>query len=43
LRITDTGYWKLDSLNPVPLPAGLWLLVSGVAGFFGLTRRKAAC
>jgi hypothetical protein len=42
LRITDTGYWKLDSLAPVPLPAGLWLLVSGVAGFFGLARRKAA-
>ncbi len=41
LRITDTGYWKLDSLTPVPLPAGLWLLVSGAAGFLRLTRRKA--
>jgi len=41
LRITDTGYWKLDSLTPVPLPAGLWLLVSGAAGLLGWVRRKA--
>jgi hypothetical protein len=38
LRITDTGYWKLDSLNPVPLPAAAWLLISGLAGIAGLGR-----
>ena len=38
LRITDTGYWKLDSLSPVPVPAAAWLLVSGLAGFAGLGR-----
>jgi hypothetical protein len=35
LRITDTGYWKLDSLTPVPLPAAGWLLISGLAGLIG--------
>ena len=38
LRITDTGYWKLDSLNPVPLPAAAWLLISGLAGLAGVRR-----
>lgn len=38
LRITDTGYWKLDSLSPVPLPAAGWLLISGFAGLAGLGR-----
>ena len=38
LRITDTGYWKLDSLNPVPLPAAAWLLISGLAGLAGSRR-----
>ncbi len=39
LRITDTGYWKLESLSPVPLPAAAWLLISGLAGLAGLGRR----
>ena len=38
LRITDTGYWKLDSLSPVPLPAATWLLISGFAGLVGFGR-----
>jgi hypothetical protein len=38
LRITDTGYWKLDSLSPVPLPAAGLLLISGLAGLFGVGR-----
>jgi hypothetical protein len=41
LRITDTGYWKLESLTPVPLPAAAWLLLSGLAGLVG-TRRVFA-
>jgi hypothetical protein len=36
LRVTDTGYWKLDSLNPVPLPAAGLLLIAGLAGLFGV-------
>jgi hypothetical protein len=28
LRMTDTGYLKPDSLNPVPPPAAAWLLIS---------------
>ncbi len=31
LRITDTGYWELTSLTPVPLPATGLLLMSGLA------------
>jgi hypothetical protein len=27
----DFGYWKLNSLAPVPLPAALPLLLSGLA------------
>lgn len=40
LRITDTGYWKLASLNPVPLPAAGWLLISGLAGVLGVGRSR---
>ena len=35
----DFGYWKLESLTPVPLPAGLPLLVSGL-GVIGVLRRR---
>jgi hypothetical protein len=38
LHITDTGYWRLDSLTPVPLPAAGLLLISGLAGLFGVGR-----
>ncbi|MEM1236505.1 MAG: VPLPA-CTERM sorting domain-containing protein [Pseudomonadota bacterium] len=29
-------------LNPVPLPAGAWLMLSGLAAIFGLRRRRTA-
>jgi hypothetical protein len=35
----DFGYWKLESLTPVPLPAALPLLLSGL-GLFGAARRR---
>jgi hypothetical protein len=39
----DAGNWRLASaVNPVPLPAGVWLLASGIAGLVGLRRRRAA-
>ena len=37
----DSGYWELSSVAPVPLPAGLPLLLSGL-GLLGLGRRRAA-
>jgi hypothetical protein len=40
--LTDFGYWKLQSVSAVPLPAALWLFGSGLAGLFGAARRRAA-
>ncbi len=37
----DFGYWKLESLTPVPLPAGLPLLLSGL-GMIAMRRRRPA-
>lgn len=37
----DFGYWKLESLTPVPLPAALPLLLSGL-GMVALRRRRPA-
>lgn len=36
----DSGYWKLQSLTPVPLPAAMPLLLSGIAGLGALVRRR---
>jgi hypothetical protein len=38
--ITDGGYWKLASVNAVPLPAAMPLLLSAVAGLGMLSRRR---
>ena len=35
----DFGYWKLESLTPVPVPAALPLLLSGL-GLIRVTRRR---
>jgi hypothetical protein len=41
------GQWLLDelghltySVTPVPLPAGMWLLISGLTGLFTVARRR---
>lgn len=41
--ISDEGFWRLESVSPVPLPAGLPLLVGGL-GMIGwmLRRRRSA-
>jgi hypothetical protein len=39
--VNDSGYWKLNSLTSVPLPAGLPLLLSGL-GVLGAMRRRRA-
>jgi hypothetical protein len=39
LRTTDTGYWELVSLQPVPLPAAGWLLLGGLSAV-GLSRLR---
>jgi hypothetical protein len=36
VTLASQGY-----VNPVPLPAAVWLLVSGLAGFGGLVRRRS--
>lgn len=36
----DFGYWKLESLTPVPLPAALPLLLSGL-GMIAVRRRRS--
>jgi hypothetical protein len=37
---TDFGYWELAKVTPVPLPAGLPLLVGGLGLFSTVLRRK---
>lgn len=39
--ITDGGYWKLESMAPVPLPSSLLLLLSGL-GLAAFVRRNGA-
>lgn len=41
--IADGGYWKLTSMAPVPLPAGLPLLLSALGGLGVLVRRQEVC
>jgi hypothetical protein len=39
---TDTLTYSVPGSSPVPLPAGIWLLVSGLAGLGVFGRRRAA-
>ena len=38
-NVSDSGVWQLESLTPVPLPAGLPLVLSGL-GLLGITLRR---
>lgn len=38
----DSLTWSPTSSSPVPVPAALWLLMSGLAGVGGLSRRAAS-
>ncbi|WP_321363106.1 VPLPA-CTERM sorting domain-containing protein [uncultured Celeribacter sp.] len=40
LRFSD-GTYAMSDLAPVPLPAGLWLMLSGLGGFAVMRRRKS--
>jgi hypothetical protein len=40
--IADGGYWMLASAAPVPLPATLPLVLSGLAALGGAVRRRRA-
>jgi hypothetical protein len=42
VQTDDSGYWKLESLTPTPLPAGLPLLLSGLGVMAVMFRRRVA-
>jgi len=40
ISIDDGAIITPPPTSPVPLPASVWLLVSGVLGLFGIARRR---
>lgn len=39
--LKDTGYTQIETPAEVPVPATVWLMLTGLMGLLGLNRRKA--
>jgi hypothetical protein len=41
-NVSGAGLWTVAQISPVPLPASVWLMLSGVGGIVVFTRKKRA-